>query len=161
MADPLSVAGLATGVVSLGLQVCGGITSYLDALKCREQDIASARQQTDCLDKALQVVEASLPQPQQEHQAPTAAVRGCLDSCSQELEALQTLVAQLAGPDQALSGGREKIQALSKKLCYPFNRPKIEQLEMRLRNTNATLQLALQALGMYAGSSLSGQPHSN
>lgn len=156
MADPLSVAGLATGMVSLGLQVCGGITSYLDALKCGEQDIASTRQQTDCLDKTLQVVKASLPQPRQEHQAPTAAVHSCLDSCSQELKALQTLMAQLAGPDQALSGGREKIQALSKKLRYPFNRPKIDQLEMKLRNTNATLQLALQALGMYVGSSLPG-----
>ncbi|KAH6632437.1 hypothetical protein F5144DRAFT_489559 [Chaetomium tenue] len=148
MADPLSVAGLAAGMVSLGLQVCGGITSYLDALKCGEQDIASTRQQIDRLGRALQAVEASLPQPQQEHQAPTAAVHGCLDSCNQELKGLETLMAHLAGPDQNPSGGREKIQALSKRLCYPFNRPKIEQLEMRLRNTNATLQLALQALGI-------------
>ncbi|AEO69059.1 uncharacterized protein THITE_42560 [Thermothielavioides terrestris NRRL 8126] len=149
MADPLSVAGLATGVVSLGLQVYGGITSYLDALKCRKEDIASARQQVECLDKALQVVKTSLPQLQQEHQAPTAAVRGCLDSCSRELKGLQTLIAELAGPDKATSGGKEKVQAFSKKLRYPFNRPKIELLEMRLRNANSTLQLALQALGMY------------
>lgn len=107
MADPLSVAGLTAGMVSLGLQVCGGITSYLDALKCGEQDIASTRQQTDRLDKALQAVEASLLQPQQKHQAPTAAVHGCLDSCSQEFKALQTLMDQLAGPDQTPSGGRK------------------------------------------------------
>lgn len=149
MADPLSVAGLAAGVVSLGLQVCGGITSYIDALNCREQDIASARQQTECLEKTLQVVETSLAQLQHEHQTPTAAVRGCMDSCNQELEALRSLVVELAGPDQSAAGRRERIKAFGKKLCYPFSRPKIEQLENRLRIANATLQLALQALGMY------------
>ncbi|KAH6634622.1 hypothetical protein B0J18DRAFT_26054 [Chaetomium sp. MPI-SDFR-AT-0129] len=149
MADLLSVAGLAMGVVSLGIQVCGGITSYLDALKCRKQDIASVRQQTKCLETALQVVEVLLPQLQQEHQGPTVVVRGCLDSCSQELKALHTLMAELAGPNQAPSKRRENIQALSKRLLYPFNQPKIKQLESRLHNTNTTLQLALQALGMY------------
>lgn len=40
MSDPLSVAGLVTGVISLGLQVAVEINKYLDALECREKDVA-------------------------------------------------------------------------------------------------------------------------
>lgn len=148
MADPLSVAGLATGLVSLGLQTYGGITKYIDALDCREQDIASIKQQNDSLRKTVQVVETSLAQLQCGHQRPTAAARDCLGSCKNELQALDDLLAQLTGFGQPTTGRRNKIKSRGKKLLYPFSRPKLEQLETRLRNTNLTLQLALQALGM-------------
>ncbi|KAK4142730.1 uncharacterized protein C8A04DRAFT_38105 [Dichotomopilus funicola] len=100
MADPLYVAGLATGLVSPGLQASRS-----------SHHIVYARHQTDCLDKALQA-----------HQASTAAVHGCLDSCRQELKALQNLIAQLTGARPAA-----------------FSRPQIEQLGLRLHNTNTTL----------------------
>jgi hypothetical protein len=149
MADPLSVAGLAAGLVSLGLQVCGGITKYMDALDCREQDIASVRQQNLSLQKTLHVVETSLAQLQPDHQTAAAAVSSCIDGCRNELEALVTLMADLAGSSQPTAvGRRDKLRNQGKKLLYPFSRPKLEQLETTLRNANATLQLALQALGL-------------
>jgi hypothetical protein len=150
MADPLSVAGLAAGLVSLGLQTCGGITKYIDALDCREQDITSIKQHNNSLRNTIQVVETSLTQLHRDHPGPTAAVRSCLDSCGNELRALDDLVAQLAaGFDRSTTGRRNKVKSQGKKLLYPFSRPKLEQLETRLRNANVTLQPALQALGMY------------
>jgi hypothetical protein len=150
MADPLSVAGLAAGVVSLGLQVCAGITQYMDALDCREQDIASARQQTVSLQKTLHLVETCLPQLQHDHRAATETVYNCIESCRNELEALVRLMADLAAScNQSITASRrDKIKNQGRKLLYPFSRPKLEQLETRLRNANATLQLALQALGL-------------
>jgi chromosome segregation ATPase len=148
MADPLSVAGLTAGLVSLGLQVSGGITQYIDALDCREKDIASAKQQNDSLHKTLQTIEASLVQLRRDHHAATTAVQACLDSCQTELKDLQKLVAELAVPNQPVIDRRSKIRNRGKKLLYPFDRPKLQQLETRLRNANATLQLALQALGL-------------
>jgi hypothetical protein len=47
MADPLSIAGTVAGLVSLGLQVCGGITQYLDAIKCLAEELSSARRQVE------------------------------------------------------------------------------------------------------------------
>lgn len=146
MADPLSVAGLAAGLVSLGLQVSGGITQYLDALDCREQDISSARQQNESLRKVLPVIEASLSQLQSDHHTATAAAQACLDSCKTSFKALQDLVTDLTGPDQANSGKRSKIASHGRRLAYPFKRPKLQQLEGKLRSANAALQLALQAL---------------
>ncbi len=148
MADPLSIAGLAAGLVSLGLQVSGGITQYVDALDCREADIASAKQLNDCLQKTLQFIEESLSDFRNDHLAATAVVQACLETCKANLRALQSLLAELAGPDQTHIGRRSRIQNRGKKLLYPFSRPKLQQLETSLRNANATLQSALQALGL-------------
>ena len=151
MADPLSVLGLTAGLVSLGLQVGGGIKTYLDALDCRDQDIASVRQQNDALAATLRVIETSqvLSQIESEHQESTAAVRGCLDSCRAELNTLDRLVTDLAGCSTSMAVGRRyRIKTQGKKALYPFNRSKLEELGKRLHNANATLQLGLQMLNM-------------
>lgn len=148
MVDPLSVAGLATGVVSLGLQVAGGITDYIEALNCRSQEILSVKQQNESLQRTLQVVETSLSQFRRDHQTATVAVRECLDLCKQELKALESLVVDVTACDQPTTDRKSKIKNKGKRLLYPFSRPKLEQLETTLRNTNATLQLALQSLGL-------------
>jgi hypothetical protein len=148
MADPLSVAGLAAGLVSLGLQVCGNIITYIDALDCREHDLAALRHQHNSVFQTLQVVEASLAQLQRTHQRATAAARSCLDACHAELEDLSVLVAEYSSRTRSETSRREKLRSQGKKLLYPFSRPKLEHLEARLRNANAALQLALQALGL-------------
>jgi hypothetical protein len=148
MADPLSVAGLAAGLVSLGIQVCSGITKYIDALECRDRDLASVRQQKGSLLKLLHVIETSLVQLERDHHAATSAVSDCLDSCKKDLKALDEWVAALTDGGQPTTGKRSKIRDQRRKLLYPFSRPKLAELDERLRNGNATLQVALQVLGL-------------
>jgi hypothetical protein len=148
MADPLSVAGLAAGVVSLGIQVSQGITTYIDGLNCRSRDIALARQQNDCLQKTLQVVETLRSQLERDHRDATALIRQCLDSCQEELKALDSLLVDLTACDQFAVDWASEIKNKGKRLLYPFSRPKLVQLETRLRNANGALQLALQILGL-------------
>ncbi|KAH6618157.1 hypothetical protein B0J18DRAFT_272944 [Chaetomium sp. MPI-SDFR-AT-0129] len=151
MADPLSVAGLVAGLLSLGLQVSGGITTYIDALDCREAELASAKRQNDTLQTLLQVVNSSLIPLQREQPTVTLAVQHCVDVCSDELKKLGELVAKLAPESPSPSGcgrKRSKWKAHGDKLFYPFSRPKLQQLEEKLRNSNASLQLALQTLGL-------------
>ncbi|CAG9980464.1 unnamed protein product [Clonostachys byssicola] len=150
MANPLSVAGSAVAVVSLGLRVTGGITEYIDALQSRDQYIASVRQKNDTLRKTLQVVEASLSrlQLQGDHQAAAQVVRECLDTSMKELKALEDLITELTVGDPSLPRRQSKLKTQGKKLMYPFSRPKLEQLGTRLGHINAALQLALQTLGL-------------
>lgn len=150
MANPLSVAGSAVAVVSLGLRVTGGITEYIDALHSRDQYIAAVRQKNDTLRKTLQVVEASLSrlQLQGDHQAAAQVVRECLDTSIKELKALEDLITELTIGDPSLPRRESKLKTQGKKLMYPFSRPKLEQLGTRLGHINAALQLALQTLGL-------------
>ncbi|KAH6894747.1 hypothetical protein B0T10DRAFT_536780 [Thelonectria olida] len=106
MADPLSVAGLGIGVVSLGLQVSGAIMAYIDALNCRDKDIASVKQQNSSLRKTLQIIETSLSQFH--------------------------LIADLTVCRQSTTSRENKFKNHGKKLLYPFSRPKAEKLEARL-----------------------------
>ena len=148
MADPLSAAGLALSVVSLGLQLSGGIAAYIDALNCREKEIASVRHQNDSLQKFLQVIESSLPRFQPNHSAATAVVHEYLNSCKTELGALESLVSEFTGCDKPTTSRKDNLKAEGKKLLYPFSRPKLEQLEARISRINSALQLALQALDL-------------
>jgi hypothetical protein len=152
MADPISLVGLTAGLVSLGLQASGGIVKYLDTLECREEDIASVRQQNASLAQILLVVEEAISQIQPKHQASTAAVHASLDICKRQLNALNALVVKLAGPDQSTPRTGTPVARVKRhgtKLFYPFRRQKIEQLAARLCEANTALQLALQALSMY------------
>ncbi|KAL7762719.1 hypothetical protein ACKLNR_009254 [Fusarium oxysporum f. sp. zingiberi] len=148
MADPLSVAGLALAVVSLGLQVTVSITDYFDTLKSRDQDIASIIQQNDTLRKTLQVIESSISRFQNDHRTATEALRQCLDSCTEELKTLESMVATLITDDQGTAGRKNKARNKGKRLLYPFHRPKLEQIATKLHHINANLQLGLQSLGL-------------
>lgn len=149
MADPVSVAGLAVSVVSLGIQVSGGITTYIDSLSCRDKDIASIRQQNASLQKSLEVIEASLPQFHRKHHPATTAVHECLDSSKNELSTLESLISDLTSCDQFAKSRKDKFKSQGKRLLYPFSRPKVKELETRICNTNSALQLALQTLGLF------------
>lgn len=149
MSDPLSLAASAAGLVSLGLQVCGGITQYLDALDCREQDISSARQQNESLQKLFPIIESSLSQLRGDHHEATAAAQDCLNACKTNLKALEDLLADLTGSCQAHGEKRIKVTSRGKKLFYPFKRSKLRELEEKLSRTNAALQLPLQALELW------------
>ncbi|KAF4449366.1 Ankyrin repeat-containing domain protein [Fusarium austroafricanum] len=148
MADPLSIAGLALAIVSLGGQVTGSITQYFDALDSRDQDIAFAKQQNDTLRNTLQVIETSIARLQRDHTTVTAALHESLDSCTMELQALESIVAKLIACDQPTTSRINKMRNQGKRLLYPFNRPKLEQIATKLQATNITLQLALQTLGL-------------
>ncbi|KAF5254430.1 hypothetical protein FANTH_688 [Fusarium anthophilum] len=148
MADPLSIAGLALAVVSLGLQVTGGITEYFDSLKSRDQDIASIIQQNNTLRKTLRIIDSSISRFQNDHRTATEPLRQFLDSCNEELKVLESLVAALITDDQGTTGRRTKARNKGKKLLYPFHRPKLEQMATKLHHINATLQLGLQSLGL-------------
>lgn len=149
MADPLSAAGLAVGVLSLGIQVSGGVTTYIDSLSCRDKDIASIRRQNASLQKSLEVIRESLSQFHRKHHPATTAVHECLDSCKNELSALESLISDLTSCDQFATSQKDKFKSQGKKLLYPFSRPKVKELETRICNTNSALQLALQALGLF------------
>ncbi|KAK8102350.1 hypothetical protein PG984_015496 [Apiospora sp. TS-2023a] len=146
MADPLSVAGLAAGLVSLGLQLTGGITDYLDAVKCRGKELASARGHNGSLRQTIAVLEATVAKTQIPHPASFQIVDHALKPTKTELKALEDLVDDLADCDTGT--WRSKLSDKSRKLRYAFDRGKIQQLATQLSQANMTLSIALQVLGV-------------
>ncbi len=148
MADPLSVAGLATGVVSLGLQLFEAVKDYLDAVKARSKEIDSTRRQADNMRKLLETIRDLLPRLQTDHPTSATMIQHYVKPCEAELRGLNDLLLGLCCTNTARSSIRSKLEEQRKKLSYPFNRAHIGQLESRLEKVNCALQMALQLAGL-------------
>ncbi|KAK8044797.1 hypothetical protein PG993_004821 [Apiospora rasikravindrae] len=148
MADPLSVAGLAAGLVSLSLHLTSGITNYLDAVKCRAEELASARGHNESLRQTIVVLQSTLRKTQPLHPASTQIVVDALKPCETELKSLEDLVARLAGCGTGTNTWKSKLLDKSRKLRYALDRSKIQQLSSRLSQANTSLSVALQVLGV-------------
>ncbi|KAK6825887.1 hypothetical protein PG987_013381 [Apiospora arundinis] len=148
MADLLSLAASVAGLVSLGLEVTRGISSYLDAIECRSGELSWARQQNDVLANTIDVIERSTKRL--EHVSPDAAAVATrsLDLCKDSLNTLESFVAQLA--DSNVRTWRSRLKDKAAKLRYAFDRPKVQQLSARVSQTSSTLQLAVDGLGLSA-----------
>ncbi|KAK3492158.1 uncharacterized protein B0T23DRAFT_315761 [Neurospora hispaniola] len=154
MADPLSIAGLVTGVVSLGIQLHNDLKIFLDIVKNRDEDIAKLTRQAATMAQALDAIDRSLQNSKQANPGvvDSAAIIPLLDASRQELLLLQQEVASLTkiskGQKPKASVVVDFAKATTQKLKYPRQRAKIEKLEEGLDQANTTLQLALDAFGL-------------
>ncbi|CCC14256.1 hypothetical protein SMACR_08768 [Sordaria macrospora] len=60
MADPLSIAGLITGVVSLGIQLHNDLETFIDVVRHRDEDVAKLARHAATMAQALNTIERSL-----------------------------------------------------------------------------------------------------
>ncbi|KAH8649903.1 hypothetical protein BX600DRAFT_502266 [Xylariales sp. PMI_506] len=157
MADPLSVSGLVTGIVSLGLQVCGGVLDYLDALKCRTQEIAAAKRYVQNLEILIQAIKSSSARAQSQDAAVNTALRTCLESCDMQLKALDSLIGELTGANTTITDWVQRAKQQKKKLSYAFDRTKVARVEARLSPAIDALQIAIQTLGIDISNSVNGR----
>ncbi|KAK8018871.1 hypothetical protein PG991_008061 [Apiospora marii] len=146
MADPLSLAASVAGLVSLGLQVTSGITKYLDAVKCRDEELSEIRRQNGLLKDTLRIIEKTAAQLDQVPPDVAAATQRIIESHHDSLNKLETLVAQLTSSD--VGTWRARLKDKAGKLHYAFDRPKLQELCCQAAQTQSALQLALEGLSV-------------
>ncbi|KAG8161246.1 hypothetical protein KVR01_009510 [Diaporthe batatas] len=145
VAESVGLAASVAGLVSLGLQVTGGIVKYLDAFESRQDDLAFVKQQNEALRTSLQAIEEYVVAPGSSPEV-AAAVSGSMQSFEGALDRIEKLYPELVD-----SGGKSWTSRLDnrrKRFTYPFNRSKVQQLGQQLEKARGTLQLTLNALEM-------------
>ncbi|KAK2604366.1 hypothetical protein N8I77_007304 [Diaporthe amygdali] len=147
MSDPLSITASVAGIISLGVQVVGGITQYFDAVRERKDDVASAKAHVVRMQELLKLVGNVAAEVEPTH-ATTAAFLKAAASVQPELQALEGFVrsldtAKFPSPSHEVIG---KVYVQAKRLTYPFHRPTMDRLQSRLIQVNTMLQAALQIL---------------
>lgn len=150
MSDPFSIAASAAGLAGFGLKTCTAVTSYLDAIKSRSQEIERARQEAQTMHRLLTTIDTSTNKISSSHESSISGLRACMETCKLDIAALETLVSELAGcasVDQD-SGVWFNMKEQGKKLTYPFHRSKLDKLQAQLSKVTDSLQMALQAAGM-------------
>ncbi|KAK8015428.1 hypothetical protein PG990_008724 [Apiospora arundinis] len=96
MAEVLGLTASVAGLVSLGLQVTGGIATCLDAIENRQDELASIKHQNDALAASLGMIKAAASRASNHH---SHAVATSIQSCEAELQAVEILLAELASCD--------------------------------------------------------------
>lgn len=145
----LGVAGSAVGVVSLGIQVCQGLVSYLHDYKDYDGDIAAAYGKVEDLAATLELVlgvlnEHSLDDVHVSHGK--QLVRGCHGGI-QELEKRLKKMKKNGDP----KGFRQRFEARLLHLTYPFRKSNLDTLDGTVDELAQRLALTLEILNSRVG----------
>lgn len=145
------ILGTVVGVVSLGLQVCSGLTKYLDGIQCQKDDVAATArhcQSTQTFLSQLASYKDRITTVTGTEEA-FASLAQAMSVADTELRLLGDFLDKICGkavPSGSSSSAFEKVQ---KKLRYPFRRDHLELLDGRLATANEALQTALQVVDMF------------
>ncbi|KAL0939995.1 uncharacterized protein CTRU02_206605 [Colletotrichum truncatum] len=148
MAEPVGITGTAVGLVSLGLQLYGEISKYVNAVKGRKGELDSARRHAETMQKCINAIDDATSSRKNANATTNEAVDICVNSCINELKALEAVVLSLKDPDAGADTLSSRLKGKGKQVAYPFHREKLLELEKRMISTNEVLQTALHAFGM-------------
>jgi len=145
MSDPLSVAGTAVGIASLGIQVCQGLIQYLRAVRGRKEDIRDGICEIEQVVSLLYSLNSLLSRigPQAE----TAPLRSCLNSCYAKLESLQKVLGSLDDIHHSSNVTKRAANAM-RSVTYPFQQEKITGIRQSLQSVLNDLNLIISIISL-------------
>ncbi|GJC91410.1 ankyrin repeat-containing protein [Colletotrichum higginsianum] len=137
--------GTVVGVVSLGLQVCSGLNTYLDGVQGHRKETESTRRRCNYMEALVKQIEDA-----QQHNSASFSGGGSpslqpvLTGAQTELSSLRDYLnkvcAEASTPQTTIA---QKIEGQKRKLLYPFRRDHLNRLGERLATANTALQTAL------------------
>ncbi|CVL04829.1 uncharacterized protein FMAN_12891 [Fusarium mangiferae] len=142
MSDPLSVAGSAVGIISLGIQVCQGLISYLQSFKAQDQDIQESLSDVQTMVSILYSLKGILPKVDKSSPE-TPAIRRCLAESEEKLREIQQFSLKLRGTESPEHYVLGKMDNARRSLLYPFREGKLKSLCQALKGLLQHLSLGL------------------
>ncbi|KFA65326.1 hypothetical protein S40285_02707 [Stachybotrys chlorohalonatus IBT 40285] len=121
----MEVIGTAAGVISLGFQLHGAASKYIDGFRSAKQEIRSAQALLDCLGASLEVLESALGKIGPVDQATERSIHFYKKALEGEMKALSELLDKLKEQDPGESL-RAHLREQRKKLSYPFSRENLQ-----------------------------------
>ncbi len=152
MAESISIAGTAVGVMSLGITVCQGLFQYYSACRDGPEDITALRSSLAGLISTLDGLSRTMKNDRFDS-ASRAHVQRCLADCdeavqnlSRELNKVNLEAPQSAGGSSSSSSSRLSVKAklskTGKKLLYPFRESTIKKLRGYVEEMCENLSMA-------------------
>ncbi|OTA80967.1 hypothetical protein M434DRAFT_401502 [Hypoxylon sp. CO27-5] len=146
MAEPVGLLGTVVGVVSLGLQVYGGLKKYLDDYQSRDKHVSKALFHLKHLQQSLEGIKSIIPSIENGYRKPADTVMSSLQAAQNELQILHDKLKENEPANPVDLKG--KMKETKKKLAFPFRISDLNKLELTLENIVKTLSIAMQGLGL-------------
>ncbi|KAK4861551.1 hypothetical protein LT330_003586 [Penicillium expansum] len=144
MSDPLSIAGTAVGIISLGLQVCGEIVSFCQAWQSFNEDIQNIGQKADGLRMPLRVLRELI----EDFRTTDPMIASDLENKAKSIE---HVIKRLKTATDRYATGKSNPDSFRfqlKKAAYPFKKEGLREMASDLDSVEAVLQTALQMQGI-------------
>ncbi|KAH6870903.1 ankyrin repeat-containing domain protein, partial [Thelonectria olida] len=146
MTDPLSVAGSAVGVISLGITVAQGLFDYYAAFQGQKSDVAYTTKKLSRLLELLESLRQQLErrQSQADDRGILTSMEYCMGDCK---ELIRDLEAELNKFNQAPhQGTMAGLRAAGRRIAYPFRQSTLQKLDEDVDDFVSCLSLAMQLL---------------
>lgn len=140
MSDPLSVAGTAVGIISLGLQVSGEIVSYCQKWQGFNEDIQNIGQKADGLRMPLRALRELIEDFHTTDPTIASDLENKAKSIEQVIKRLKTATDRYASTTSDPDSFRFQL----KKAAYPFRKEGLREMASDLDSVQAVLQTAIQ-----------------
>ncbi|KAJ5087891.1 hypothetical protein N7456_011507 [Penicillium angulare] len=144
MADPLSIASGAAGLLSLGIQVTQSLVDFYCAYKDQDSDLAKITRNLESLLNLFQSLEKALEDRQPHTDTLLQEIANVSAGCSEIIHELEDEWKKL----EKIPGAsfKERIQVAGRRVAYPFRKSTLQKLEEDVSDMREILQLALGVL---------------
>ncbi|KAK4909462.1 hypothetical protein LTR66_017491, partial [Elasticomyces elasticus] len=142
MSDPLSVAGSAVGVISLGLVVCGEIVDYGRAYRDYDEDIRSITAKAESLNETLEDLKDAIKLTQTSQPRTALRLSNKVIGIKEHITRLKSVLKRY-GPGDPVEGFARKARNQVKKSVYHFRKDVLREMAADLDSLQNTLQTAL------------------
>ncbi|KAI3396117.1 hypothetical protein diail_448 [Diaporthe ilicicola] len=162
MADPFLIATGAFGIVTFGIQVCGGVLKYLSAVRHRHKELAAAWDTARTLAVVLERLNGFITRIHADKPEHAALLSQCLEGARVPLLELRNVVAKLEGfPEGVIptlqnaaglslstttrSAGplRKKAKNAGRAMAYKFHQDDVRDLRVALQQLTTSLNTAI------------------
>lgn len=146
MSDPVSIAGSAVGIVSLGVTVAQGLIDYYTAFQDQENNVTLTTKKlshlVDLLEQSRQRLGKRQPRP--DDNATISTMESSIGECEGLIQELQEQLNKFKQvPHQ---GTRASLRAAGRRVAYPFRQSTLQKLDEDIDEFVDILKMAMQLL---------------
>ncbi|KAI3573631.1 ankyrin repeat-containing domain protein [Fusarium oxysporum f. sp. albedinis] len=146
MSDPVSVAGSAVGIISLGITVAQGLFDYYAAFQGQNSDVACTAKKLARLLEMLENLRDQLERRQfraDDHGLPTN-MKSSMEDCKELVRELEEVSSKFNQVRR--QGTVEGLHAAGRRAAYPFRQSTLQKLDEDVDDFVSCLSLAMQVL---------------
>ncbi|CAJ2511381.1 Uu.00g070060.m01.CDS01 [Anthostomella pinea] len=146
MADPLSVAGSAVGIISLGIQVTQSLFDYYTAVKSQHSDISYTAERLESLLELLELLRNHIQDRrfQADEEESIRKIESLIQECEECIQELQGEADKFK--KTPVTTIQSAVKATARRAAYPFRRSTLEKLDEDITEVTDRLKLAIQVL---------------
>jgi len=146
MTDPLSVAGSAAGLISLGVQVTESLVDFYNAYKDLDSDLVVMTRKLECLLKIFYSLEKAIADRnfQEDERDLIRNIETSIRACDELIQELQDECKKLSKTPSNGVGAAFRIAG--RRAAYPFRKSTLQKLDENIDGIRTSLSFALEVL---------------